>query len=86
MTAGSSVLTNAAADSISYMSPGQILPFESIKLVEILVLFAGGGDLNTPILKEAFNLVAYIDHTELARYQPSHIEAHHIQKTNEMLT
>jgi hypothetical protein len=58
---------------MSVMNNGQLLPFESVKLIEVIIICAGGGSLNKSMLKEAFDLAVTIDTTDLARFKPSHI-------------
>jgi hypothetical protein len=85
MTAGSSIISSSPS-SLSVMNPGQLLPFESVKLIEVVVLFAGGGTINKPMISEAFSLVASIDTTDLARFKPSHISVKDLSEESSNLS
>lgn len=85
MTSGTSLLASTT-QGVSALVPGQLLPFESVKLIEVLVLFAGGGSLSKPVLTEAFYLTATIDDTELARIMPQHIDLKDIPGTGHVTT
>jgi hypothetical protein len=68
------------------MTPGILLPFESVKLIEVLVLFTGGGTVNKPMVSEAFSLVASIDTTDLARFKPTHISVKDLSESGNIGT